>query len=32
MSELMIMRYAYEDNEKGASKRIYDTNGLAGTL
>lgn len=31
MSELLIMRYAYEDNEKGASKRMYGTNGIAYT-
>ena len=28
MSELMIMGYTYEDNEKSSSKRIYDTNGF----
>ena len=28
MSELKIMRYTYEDNEKSGSKRIYDTNGV----
>jgi hypothetical protein len=32
MSELMIMRYTYEDNEKGGSKRIYDTNGVGYTF
>ena len=28
----MIMRYTYEDNEKGGSKRIYDTNGVGYTF